>query len=259
MYRHTYTWQPYALTQLKIINMKNVLVLMTFAFMISAACGQEKVVNDANAEKRSVGSFHAIEIGGGIDLYLTQSSDEAVAVSASKTEYREKIRTVTENGVLKIYYDNKDWFSFSWTSRRLKAYVSFKTLDRLNGSGGSDITVNGSINQPNLKLGISGGSDFVGRVEVNNLEVNASGGSDVKISGKASKVAIDASGGSDFSGYDLVTETCVASGSGGSDMQITVNKELSVNASGGSDVHYKGSAVIRETKSSGGSSVSKRG
>ena len=33
--------------------------------------------------------------------------------------------------------------------------------------------------------------------------------------------------------------------SGGSDVFITVNKELNVNSSGGSDVFYKGNGAIR--------------
>ena len=44
-----------------------------------------------------------------------------------------------------------------------------------------------------------------------------------------------------------------------SDAEITVNKELTVDASGGSDVYYKGSGVIRNVRSSGSSSVKKRG
>jgi hypothetical protein len=39
--------------------------------------------------------------------------------------------------------------------------------------------------------------------------------------------------------------------SGGSDVRITVNKELSANVSGGSDVYYKGNGLIRDLKTSG--------
>jgi hypothetical protein len=45
--------------------------------------------------------------------------------------------------------------------------------------------------------------------------------------------------------------------SGGSDVYITVNKELNADASGGSDVYYKGNGTVREMKSSGSSSVKK--
>jgi hypothetical protein len=42
--------------------------------------------------KGQVPSFTGIDIGGGIDLYLSQG-EEAVAVSASEAKYRDKIRT----------------------------------------------------------------------------------------------------------------------------------------------------------------------
>jgi len=44
---------------------------------------------------------------------LTQSNEEAVAVSAKDTKYRERIRTEVKDGVLKIWYDNDGW---KWTT-----------------------------------------------------------------------------------------------------------------------------------------------
>ena len=98
-----------------------------------------------------------------------------------------------------------------------------------------------------------GGSDFDGKIESDELKIQASGGSDVSISGKAARLTIDASGGSDFKGYDLVSDICNVEASGGSNVHVTVNKELSANASGGSDVFYKGSGLIRDIKTSGSS------
>ena len=238
--------------------MKNILLLLLVAYGLGTFA-QEKVINDPNAVKRAAKNFHAIQVEDGVDLYLTQGNEEAVAVSASRAEYRDKIATVVEGGVLKIYYGPKDDWKFSWNnSRRLKAYVSCKSIDRLSGSGGSDITITGTLKVPTLRLSISGGSDFNGAIETDDLNIEASGGSDVTISGKATNLKIDASGGSDFKGYGLTSETCYAEGSGGSDMQVRVNKELTVHSSGGSDVYYKGGAVIKEKKTSGGGSVSKR-
>ena len=231
--------------------MKKLLSLLLFAFLVSAIQAQ-KTVNDANAEKRNASGYHAIEVGGGIDLYLSQG-DEAVAVSASTTENRERIKTTVENGVLKIWFEWKSNIRLDMGNRKLKAYVSFKNLDRLHASGGSDVNVDGTLKISKLDLDVSGGSDFSGNVDLGDLAVEASGGSDIKISGKADRLSVDASGGSDFSGYSLSVDICNVEASGGSDIYITVNKELSAKASGGSDVYYKGSGLIRDIKTSGSS------
>lgn len=223
-------------------------ILFGFTMIVSG----QKTFNDANAEKRNVSGFHAIEVSGGIDLFLSQG-EEAVAVSASKTEDRSKIMTEVQNGVLKIWFEWKSNIKIDWGNRKLKAYVSAKTLDALKASGGSDIDIDGTFKTKKLEIKISGGSDFDGSIESDELTVKASGGSDVSISGKSSNLSIDVSGGSDFKGYDLASDICNVEASGGSDVHITVNKELSAHASGGSDVYYKGSGLIRDLKTSGSS------
>jgi|KBSMisStaDraftv2_1062788.scaffolds.fasta_scaffold09296_3 hypothetical protein len=233
---------------------------LSLAIMLSAcfcAFAQKTIVADENAEQRSLtGSFNAIKVSGGIDLYLSQYETESIAVSASEEQYRERIKTVIENGTLKIYYDgDKLW---NTGKKKLKAYVSFKNLENLAASGASDVVVTGAITVPSLRIDCSGASDFKGAVKVDKLTIELSGASDAKISGSASEVAIQSSGASDVKGYDLVTENCTAKASGASDINITVNKELNVHASGASDVYYKGTAVIRDMHSSGASTVARR-
>lgn len=216
----------------------------------------QKVINDPNAEVRSIGPFTGIDVSGGIDLYLSTGS-EALAVSAAKPEYRERIRTEVENGILKIWYDSKTGINIS-SDKRLKVYVSYTTLHSLEASGGSDVRVDGTIASEELVLRISGGSDFSGKVEAAKLIVRQSGGSDVHISGKATSLAVDASGGSDFKGYGLVAEVCDLEASGACDIEVTASKVLSARASGASDISYKGSPTVKEAKSSGASSVKSR-
>jgi hypothetical protein len=239
----------------------NKVFLCAICMVISLfSLAQTKVINDPHAQVRAVKGFHAIRISNGIDLYLTQGNEEAVAVSASKEEYRAKIRTEVEDGVLNIYIERENWgFSWSWGSQKLKAYVSFKALEELNASGGSDVFFESVIAVNKLDIHLSGGSDLKGKVDIKNLSLHQSGGSDVDIAGTVSDLKVDASGGSDLKGYDLVADICNISASGGSDTHITVNKELSANASGGSDIYYKGTGVIKELRSSGSSSVSKKG
>lgn len=238
--------------------MKNILLVMAFVFAASACVAQQTIVNDANAQQRQLtGSFTAIKVSGGIDLYISQSATEALAVSASEQKYIDDIKTVVENGVLRIYYDSK----IRWTkgNKKLKVYLSFKNIERLEANGSSDVHVAGIIAVPSLSLDMNGASNFKGAVNVTNLTMELSGASDARISGTATNVTIQSSGASDLKGYDLVTENCTARASGASDINITVNKELNVHASGASDVYYKGAGVIKDIHSSGASTVAKKG
>lgn len=237
--------------------MKKLYFFLVFVFLTSAGFPQ-KIINDPNAEVRNVSGYTAIEVSGGIDLYLSYG-EEAVAVSAKDKADRDLITTEVKNGVLKIYYERRNGVRFNIKGNKmLKAYVSYKTLKRLSASGGSDVNVDGTIQSDEFKLDISGGSDFNGNLETPEFDVDMSGGSDVYIRGKAGTIRINASGGSDFNGYNLVTEICDIDASGGSDIDITVNKELSAEATGASDVSWKGKATVKKVRASGAGSVSHR-
>lgn len=236
--------------------MKKMIALLLLATSFSASFAQ-KTISDPNAEKRNVSGYHGISVSGGIDLYLSQGA-ESVAVSAAETKHRDRIKTEVKNGILYISYDHKN-VDIDGGGRKLKAYVSFKSLDNLTASGGSDVDVDGTIKTTSLKVNISGGSDFDGKVEASDLDITATGGSDLDITGNVKNLVLHASGGSDFSGYGLSADFCKLEASGGSDVEITVNKELNADASGSSDVSYKGSGVIKDLKSSGSSSVRKSG
>ncbi len=242
---------------LKVRKMKKYFLCICSILLFFGATAQKVFINDPNAELRPIsGSFSKLEISGGIDLFLSQYDNEAIAVSAASREYKRNIKTIVENNVLKIYFDGSN----QWNSvnKKSKVYVSFKTLERIKASGACDIQVAGFIQVPKLSLVLNGSSDFKGAVQVGTINMELNGASDVRISGTADFVMIQSSGASDVKGYDLVTDVCNAKASGASDINITVNKELNAHASGASDIYYKGNAVIKDMYSSGASSVVKK-
>src|SRR5215210_1554209 len=102
-------------------KMKKIFPLLSLLCITAFAFGQ-KTINDPNAEVRKVSSFTGVSVSGGIDLYLSQG-DEAVVVSAAKSEWRDKIKTEVVDGILKIGYDSKLGISINITSdRKLRAY-----------------------------------------------------------------------------------------------------------------------------------------
>lgn len=237
--------------------MKKIFLSLVVLSTMTVAMAQKDIVVDPNAEVRTVsGSYHAIKVSNGIDLFLSQSSTEAIAVSASEDRFKEGIKTIVENGVLKIYYEgDRGW---SKNNRKMKVYVSFKSLDKIEGAGASDILVVGSISGESLTLNLSGASGFKGSVKLSSLKMDLSGASDIKIEGTATAVNIESSGASDVKGFDLVTEMCTAKASGASDINITVSKELNAHASGASDIYFKGTALIRDMQTSGSSNIARK-
>lgn len=236
-------------------------------FSVSILCSlvllAQKQVNDPLAQERKVSSFHAIRVANGIKLYLNQGGTEAVAVSASKEEFRDKIITKVENGVLRIYYEQetlKFWKNGGGTrGKNPVAYVSVDDLDGLDISSGASVSVDGTIKGSKLDLETSSGAVFNGAVDFTTMDVDLSSGSVVKISGTATTLKVDGSSGSLFHGYELSASNCDADVSSGAGAQITINKEMSAEASSGGYVSYKGSGVIRNIKTSSGGTVSKKG
>jgi hypothetical protein len=235
---------------MKIINY----LLFFLVAMPAFLSAQEKViVNDKNAQVRDVGAFSAIAVSGSIDLYLSPDDHQVVVVSARDESLRDRIITRVNGSTLEILFNNKGVGIKS--DMRLKAYVSFKQLNKLTASGSSDVFVNGVIKSDKLGVHINGSSDFNGALDVNQLDLHLTGSSDSKISGRVGVVKVHLSGASDMKAFDLSTEICEVDASGASDVSITVSKELYVHVSGASDVRYKGKGIVKESRTSGASSI----
>lgn len=229
--------------------MKKIIFAALAVFSILAGYTQS---GDKNLQTRQVSGFHGVEVSGGIDLYLS-SGPESVAISADDTEVRDHIITEVVGGILRIHL--KDNWRHEWGDSKMRAYVSTSNLKSLEASGGGNVSLQNQITAGDLKIDLSGGSGLKGKLNANHLIINQSGGSGVDISGNVQKLDVDASGGSGLAGYGLVVDYASLNASGGCESKLTVNKELRIVASGGSEVYYKGSASVKEIKSSGSSSV----
>ncbi|TMI61815.1 MAG: DUF2807 domain-containing protein [Bacteroidetes bacterium] len=239
--------------------MKKFSIAIAGLFFSMLSIGQR--INDANAEIREAKNFHAIKLSSAFDVYITQGNEESVAVSASDVKYRNEIEVKVEGGVLFIGLKKSSWTKkWNGSKMKLRAYISFKSIDKLDVSGACDVSIQGKIKEENLKIVLSGASDIrakEGEFDVQKMNIDLSGASDMTVTGSASNLNIKASGASSFKGYDFKTDYCDADISGASSIKITVNKELSARASGASDLRYQGDGLIRDIKTNGASSVSR--
>ncbi len=221
------------------------------------AAGAQQVIYDENAEIRSVGTFNSIELSGTVSLYLSQGKSTAVAVSAGEQKYNTKIKTEVKNKVLKISVDGGVWNGFSWSNRKLKAYVSVEDLNSLQVEGASNAIINDNLVANALTLSLSGASELKGTLQVKNLNINMRGASVMRISGSADNAVIEASGACKLNGFGLKVDIAKVEASGASHITITANKDFNANASGGSSIQYKGEAAAGTVNSGAGAVIKK--
>lgn len=236
---------------------KTFLFLSLFVGLITTSFAQ-KTINDANAEKRTVSSFHGIDVATGIQLTLTKGTTEEVAVSASEIEFRDKIVTEVVNGILKIHYETKSGaINKKNESKHLRAYVSYKSLDLLHVTTGAEANVDGVLEATTFELKANTGGLVKAEMNIGTLTVDQNTGSKITLTGKVDNLDAKGDTGSKFNGEDLTTNTCMIKMSTGAGIYISVEKELNVKADTGGYIKYKGNAGIREIRTNTGGYVSK--
>ncbi|MES2623658.1 MAG: head GIN domain-containing protein [Pseudomonadota bacterium] len=209
-------------------------------------------------EIRNIENFTGISVGGGINLFVEQGADFKVEVDSS-VGATDEVTTVVEGDNLVIRME-KSLFHFglmNWFATH-SVYVTLPRLESLTASGGSDVSVDGVLTGDELVLRTSGGSDIALEVDIDSLDIQSSGGSDIKLSGTTRSIVAQTSGGSDLDAMGLEAKEADLRSSGGSDIQITVTERITANASGGSDIFYKGDPAYEDVNASGGADVTHR-
>lgn len=230
---------------------------LLISFCLIATLGNSQIIKEKNAAERTVeGKFTSIEVSGGIDVYISQSSSQAVAVSAATPELRDNIVTEVKNGKLVIYFKTQDKLLQKFKDKDLKVFLSAPELSGIRAGGASDVIITGKLKGNELTIKMSGASDMKGAVEYDKINLEMSGASDVNLKGSVNKLEIVASGASDFNGRELKSLKCIAEASGASEIIIAVEQDLQPKASGASHIKYIGTPKTSGMSASGASKIS---
>jgi hypothetical protein len=255
-------------------------LLMILVFIASLSNAQKTaVIHDDHAQLRRVAEFSSIKVSSAIDLYLTQSNANEVAVSAKDGESRDRIVTEVIGGTLIIRMsDQEGWWSWKkWSNVNAKAYVSTKDVEAITGSGATNIHLVNKIQSPKLKIKLSGASDLRGDIEGGVVSLNLSGASECKgqfvaksisidgsgasnadLNGAADDLSVELSGASDAKLFNLNVKGAIVHVSGASTANVNVSQLLKAEASGASNINYKGEANVSQSNSSGASNIRHR-
>ena len=233
----------------------NILIAI-IAFLTMASCNFDVTFGQTNGngnvvtEDRPVGDFTKVKGSSGIDVYLTEGSENKVTVEADEN-LLEIIETTVDNGKLRIRTANNTNIG---RAKAKKVHVTYVSLTSVEASSGADVIGNSVIKTENLNLDTSSGADLELEILAKEVYAETSSGSDMKLSGKATKLSAKASSGSDLNAKELMVVDCNADVSSGADITVNVKDRLDAEASSGGDINYYGdpTSVSNRGSRSGG-------
>jgi len=206
------------------------LLLVSCNFDMNWNTGVKGNGNVITTERNASEEFTKIEVGRGLDVYITQTDNSSISVEADEN-LQELITTNISNGMLTISATEN-----IGASKSKKVHVTLNKIELISASSGSDVYCSNIIKSPNLILETSSGSDLEVNVETENLECNSSSGSDLKVSGITTNINAKASSGSDIKANNLTAENGNAKASSGSDIRLNVSNKLSSKSSSGGSI-----------------------
>jgi len=241
-------------------------LIRVFAVIVLMAVNGVSIAKSSRAVKasfseivdRHLSGFHAIDVAGSFDVYITQGSTESVKVEAP-SNMMGRIITEVNNGVLRIYnkHDTFNWGDMWGHHKKIVVYVVAKNLNSINLSGSGDAFFKDGIRAGNLKLSISGSGDMTGSVDAKNLECSITGSGDMKLSGRAESSGVTLVGSGDFTARSLQTVNCAVRVSGSGDAQVNASERVDATVSGSGDVRYTGGAKLINSRKTGSGDISR--
>jgi len=221
--------------------------------------------------------FSSIDISDGFRVHLTPADQHDVTVE-SPSDLIDKIMIEVQHGTLMISLKNDKWYK-GWNAdaSKIDVHISCPELTGVNVSGASKLTMSQVIELDDLSLKISGASavDFKAAcddlkitldgasslnmdIAADNIVVKASGASQLNLRGDADEMTLSCSGATNINAGGLMAEEVVVASSGASNIDLWLTGDLTVAASGGSNVQYKcDNCDDVNVKTTGGASVKK--
>lgn len=218
---------------------KTLFTVILAVMAIVSAPAQNRIIK----QNRQVAPFTAINASGGWDVIVRQGNRQSISIEVSEKILDRAIVEV-KNGTLHIY-NKKSNRSFSLSDLNnmrditQKAYVTVTDLQKIEASGGVDISFETPVKAGDFELELSGGNDLENlRLDCDRFNGQFSGGCDAGIRFiSVQAIKVDVSGGSDVELRDISAKTTRISASGGCDLELTgKTDDLTLNASGGCDI-----------------------
>jgi len=226
--------------------MKKIAVIALSLFLL-LSCRYRSGSGDIVSEKRTTGSFTAINVGGGFDVELRIGSPTEVTVEADDNLIK-YVETSVKDGQLRIRLDDMNVHD-----AHLKVLITAPSINGIDASAGASVEVKDELRSDgSVRLHASSGADIKSALDAPETDLGASSGGEVNVSGRTKTIKAVVSSGSTIEAKDLLSENAEVEASSGGSASVHASLQLNAKASSAGNITYRGAANVQKSISSGG-------
>jgi hypothetical protein len=230
--------------------------LMVIALFVSS-CDTESIraSDEVSTREYSFADYSGLQISGDFDAFVRFSETEERIEIETNTNLQDKILVSKDGNTLKIRLNNNVNVRGNAT---MKAYITTQNISDYRISGDSYVELENVLLSDHVSIDVTGDSHFIGEIEATTLFVDLKGDSEVDAFGTTNTLNADLSGDSELKDYNMVVADLILKLTGNSEAILSVSETIDVDASGDSELNYRGGAEIIRQRLTGGSKINKR-
>ncbi len=218
------------------------------AIAITPAAAQKsdskKITGSGNVVSRNIDvqPFDQLDVSGVYSVVLSQGSKEGVRIEAD--DNLQDLFEVKNEGSKLVIGMKKE--SNMHVKTKLKVYVTFKSLKKLDMKMVGDLSSESSLSFDDVAIGNKSVGDVKLNMTAQNVTLDNKSVGDVKLNGKAGSVVINNKGVGSISAGDFVVQKLDIDNKGVGDATVNATQELVVKDTFLGKVTNKGAATVKK-------------
>lgn len=218
-------------------------------------CEQHSTSGNLSAEAFQknfpVDFFSKVDVSGMFEVFITKGSECKVTVYSNKENELNDVVIKRNGNTLEVEMDKDLLNIVGLKGKKIQVMIEMPELEELNASGMNEIYLSG-ISSKKIVADISGVCSVKATgVQVTDLVVELSGASSMNIDGVCKELRAQVSGTAELQAFDLESKNVTVDCEGASSAEVNALSSLKADASGTSEVRYKGKPSLKYVNQSG--------
>ncbi len=209
----------------------------------------DDIDSSGDSERLDFSDFDEVEATFRFDLEIIQSNEYSVMVKGPANKMK-NLEARQSGDKIMFDFDERNWRWFdNENDPRIKIFITTPRLSDLELRGACTAKVRG-FEQDQVTVSLTGASEANMSVDAERLVAKLQGASNLKLYGRGVEMDANLSGASSIEAYDYEVDYADVRAQGASSAEIYVNKEIDGEATGLSNIKYRGDGSVQGNRRS---------